>query len=43
MRERAQSVGGTLRIESAHGAGTLIDLYLPYRATGATAHDALEH
>jgi len=43
MRERAQSVGGTLRIESAHGAGTLIDLYLPYRAEGATAHDALEH
>ncbi len=43
MRERAQSVGGTLRIESAHGAGTLIDLYLPYRASGATAHDALEH
>ncbi|WP_313218285.1 PAS domain S-box protein [Stenotrophomonas sp.] len=43
MRERAQSVGGTLRIESAHGAGTLIDLYLPYRAAGATAHDALEH
>lgn len=43
MRERAQSVGGTLRIESAHGAGTLIDLYLPYCATGAAANDAMEH
>ncbi len=43
MRERAQSVGGTLKIESAHGAGTLIDLYLPYRATGVRAAELLEH
>ncbi len=34
MRERAQSVGGVLRIESAPGEGTLIDLHLPYQ-TGA--------
>lgn len=32
MRERAQSVGGVLRIESAPGAGTLVDLHLPYQA-----------
>jgi len=31
MRERAQSVGGQLRIESAHGAGTLVDVHLPYQ------------
>lgn len=43
MRERAQSVGGTLRIESAHGAGTLIDLYLPYRSDGAVTSESLEH
>lgn len=43
MRERAQSVGGTLRIESAHGAGTLIDLYLPYRSSAAVTPDTLEH
>jgi PAS domain S-box-containing protein len=43
MRERAQSVGGTLRIESAHGAGTLIDLYLPYRISDAATPDTLEH
>ncbi|WP_448133612.1 PAS domain S-box protein [Stenotrophomonas rhizophila] len=43
MRERAQSVGGTLRIESAHGAGTLIDLYLPYRSSAAATPDTLEH
>ncbi|WP_312238118.1 PAS domain S-box protein [Stenotrophomonas sp.] len=43
MRERAQSVGGTLRIESAHGAGTLIDLYLPYRTSDAATPDTLEH
>ncbi len=35
MRERAQSVGGVLRIESAPGEGTLIDLHLPYQ-TGAS-------
>ena len=29
MRERAQSVGGHVRIESAHGEGTLIDVHLP--------------
>lgn len=43
MRERAQSVGGTLRIESAHGAGTLIDLYLPYRTDAAAPAEAMEH
>ncbi|HAI46490.1 Oxygen sensor histidine kinase NreB [compost metagenome] len=43
MRERAQSVGGTLRIESAHGAGTLIDLYLPYRSSAMATPDTLEH
>ncbi len=43
MRERAQSVGGTLRIESAHGAGTLVDLYLPYRISDAATPDTLEH
>lgn len=43
MRERAQSVGGTLRIESAHGAGTLIDLYLPYRSSDPATPDTLEH
>jgi len=31
MRERAQSVGGQLSIESAPGEGTLIELHLPYR------------
>jgi signal transduction histidine kinase len=31
MRERAQSVGGHVRIESAHGEGTLIDVHLPTR------------
>ncbi|MGV8958927.1 MAG: PAS domain S-box protein [Stenotrophomonas sp.] len=31
MRERAQTAGGTLEIESAPGAGTHIDLRLPYR------------
>ncbi|WP_313341831.1 PAS domain S-box protein [Stenotrophomonas sp.] len=43
MRERAQSVGGTLKIESAHGAGTLVDLYLPYRIDGTATSDTLEH
>lgn len=39
MRERAQSVGGVLRIESAPGEGTVVDLDLPYHAgpsSGAT-------
>ncbi|MGY8563047.1 PAS domain S-box protein [Stenotrophomonas rhizophila] len=43
MRERAQSAGGTLKIESAHGAGTLVDLFLPYRSDSTTAPDTLEH
>ncbi len=43
MRERAQSVGGTLKIESAHGAGTLVDLYLPYRSDAAVTPESLEH
>ncbi|WP_345781338.1 ATP-binding protein [Pseudoxanthomonas sp.] len=38
MRERAQSVGGTLLIDSAPGAGTRIMLHLPYAmATAPTA------
>lgn len=32
MRERAQSAGGSLHIETAPGAGTRIDLRLPYAA-----------
>ena len=32
MRERAQSIGGHLRIASAPGAGTVVDVHLPYRA-----------
>lgn len=34
MRERAQSAGGSLRIEAAPGAGTRIELRLPYEAPG---------
>lgn len=30
MRERAQSVGGHLRIDTAPGAGTRVELHLPY-------------
>lgn len=33
MRERAQTAGGTLQIHSEPGAGTHIDLKLPYRGT----------
>lgn len=40
MRERAQSIGGHLRIESAHGAGTLVDVHLPYRAAGGPTEHA---
>ncbi|WMJ69142.1 PAS domain-containing sensor histidine kinase [Stenotrophomonas sp. 24(2023)] len=43
MRERAQSVGGQVRIESAHGAGTLVDVHLPYQATPVAAPDTTEH
>ena len=32
MRERAQSVGGSLSIHSSPGAGTRIELLLPYAA-----------
>ena len=39
MRERAQSVGGQLRIESAHGEGTRVSVHLPYQAGTAPAHD----
>ncbi|MBD8694703.1 PAS domain S-box protein [Stenotrophomonas sp. CFBP 13718] len=42
MRERAQSVGGQLRIQSAPGEGTLIELHLPYRVDTRSTH-ALEH
>jgi len=34
MRERAQTAGGTLTIESAPGAGTRVRLHLPYQAAG---------
>ncbi|MQP74770.1 hypothetical protein CQ393_02535 [Stenotrophomonas sp. MYb238] len=37
MRERAQSVGGWLRIRTAPGEGTQIELHLPYRAPQAAA------
>lgn len=39
MRERAQTAGGTLRIESAPGAGTRVSLLLPYSSAG----DARDH
>lgn len=34
MRERAQTAGGTLRIDSAPGAGTRVSLLLPYSCAG---------
>lgn len=34
MRERAQTVGGALAIESAPGAGTRVTLRLPYHPVG---------
>ncbi|HYG05681.1 MAG TPA: PAS domain S-box protein [Stenotrophomonas sp.] len=37
MRERAQTAGGTLTIESAPGAGTCVRLHLPYQAAGEPA------
>jgi len=40
MRERAQTVGGTLAIESAPGAGTRVTLRLPYHPAGESVHDA---
>lgn len=39
MRERAQTVGGTLAIESAPGAGTHVTLRLPYHPVGESVHD----
>lgn len=39
MRERAQSVGGQLRIESAPGEGTRVSVHLPYQAGATPAHD----
>jgi PAS domain S-box-containing protein len=33
MRERAQALGGTLKVRSIRDAGTRIDLYLPYQYT----------
>ncbi|MFA4385136.1 ATP-binding protein, partial [Xanthomonas perforans] len=39
MRERAQTVGGTLAIESAPGAGTRVTLRLPYHPVGESVHD----
>lgn len=43
MRERAQSVGGHVRIESAHGEGTLIDVHLPYQAASVAAVESPEY
>lgn len=40
MRERAQGAGGSLRIDSAPGAGTRISLRLPYPSVVATATEA---
>jgi len=37
MRERAQTVGGTLTIESSPGGGTRVRLHLPYQAAGEPA------
>jgi len=37
MRERAQSVGGWLRIDTAPGEGTQVELHLPYRTPQAAA------
>jgi len=37
MRERAQSVGGQLRIESAPGEGTRVTLHLPYQVAAPAA------
>ncbi|WP_333921604.1 sensor histidine kinase, partial [Xanthomonas hortorum] len=39
MRERAQTVGGALAIESAPGAGTRVTLRLPYHPVGESVHD----
>ncbi|WP_164737139.1 PAS domain S-box protein [Xanthomonas arboricola] len=39
MRERAQTVGGALAIESAPGAGTRVTLRLPYHPVGEPVHD----
>ncbi|WP_164275330.1 PAS domain-containing sensor histidine kinase [Stenotrophomonas sp. B1-1] len=43
MRERAQSVGGHVHIASAHGAGTLVDVHLPYQAAMTAAVESPEH
>jgi signal transduction histidine kinase len=34
MRERAEQIGGTLRIESGSGRGTLIDVIVPVPPPG---------
>ncbi|KAB7771848.1 PAS domain-containing sensor histidine kinase [Xanthomonas maliensis] len=39
MRERAQTVGGALAIDSAPGAGTRVTLRLPYHPVGESAHE----
>jgi signal transduction histidine kinase len=36
MRERARAAGGALRVRSAPGKGTCVDLVLPYRRTRAS-------
>lgn len=42
MRERAQTAGGTLQITSSPGAGTLVDLRLPYRLVPTPAAGSTE-
>lgn len=42
MRERAQTAGGTLHIASSPGAGTRVDLRLPYRTAAAPLNEPAE-
>jgi signal transduction histidine kinase len=36
MRERMEQIGGSLKIDSRPGAGTLVELYAPIRDQGGT-------
>ena len=36
MRERAQAAGGTLKMRTAPGAGTVVELRLPYEPHSAS-------
>ena len=43
MRERVEAIGGELRLQSANGEGTLLELRVPWRAPpapGAASGDA---